>query len=353
MPDSTTENNNGTIQNNKDFLFIYEASMCNPNGDPDQENKPRMDYETNTNLVTDTRLKRYIRDFLKGEEQDIFIDMEGDAKVAMDQKLKKVLFRLFSNEEDFNALIKKDPALEPLKDLRNKSQDNIEELVNKLVNKKTEYKTLNIALLTQLVKEKFIDIRMFGSAFAVDGFNKAFTGAIQMNWGYSLNKVELVDSNSIVTIMNDDSSTFGKDYRVYYSLLAFTGSINKNAAKSTGLTDDDVEKFRSAIWKSIPYQPTRSKINQYPKLYVEITYNEGYSNGHFGDLRNYIAIDYPNQDYKQVRKYEHMTVNYDKFVKLLNDNTGNEKENEKYKKPIASVEIITSSDVKFENSEAE
>jgi len=343
---------NSIIQNNKDFLFIYEASMCNPNGDPDQENKPRMDYDTNTNLVTDTRLKRYIRDFLKAEGQDIFIDMERDAKVAMDQKLKKVLFRLFSNEEDFNDLIQQDDALEPLKDLRNENQDSIEELVNKLVNKKTEYKTLNIALLTLLVKEKFIDIRMFGSAFAVDGFNKAFTGAIQMNWGYSLNKVELVDSNSIVTIMNDDSSTFGKDYRVYYSLLAFSGSINKNAAKSTGLTDDDVEAFRSAIWKSIPYQPTRSKINQYPKLYVEITYNEGYSNGHFGDLRNYITVDYPNQDYKQVRKYEHLTVAYAKLEKLLDDNTGGEKENDKFKKPIKEVKVVTSPDVKFENPES-
>ena len=47
-----------SITNSSDFLFIYEAIQCNPNGDPDQENKPRMDYDTNTNLVTDTRIKR-------------------------------------------------------------------------------------------------------------------------------------------------------------------------------------------------------------------------------------------------------------------------------------------------------
>ena len=27
------------IQNNSDFLFLYEAILSNPNGDPDQENK--------------------------------------------------------------------------------------------------------------------------------------------------------------------------------------------------------------------------------------------------------------------------------------------------------------------------
>ena len=32
-----------TITNNHELLFIYDAKMCNPNGDPDNENKPRMD----------------------------------------------------------------------------------------------------------------------------------------------------------------------------------------------------------------------------------------------------------------------------------------------------------------------
>jgi CRISPR-associated protein Csh2 len=34
-----------SIKNNHEVLFIYDAKMCNPNGDPDDENKPRMDYE--------------------------------------------------------------------------------------------------------------------------------------------------------------------------------------------------------------------------------------------------------------------------------------------------------------------
>ena len=67
-----------SITNSSDFLFVYEAIQCNPNGDPDQENKPRMDYDTKTNLVTDTRLKRFIRDYLKANNEDevVFVDME-------------------------------------------------------------------------------------------------------------------------------------------------------------------------------------------------------------------------------------------------------------------------------------
>ena len=64
------------ITNNSDFLFIYEAIKCNPNGDPDNENKPRMDYDTSTNLVSDIRVKRTMRDYLKTQEK------ESDGKTA-------------------------------------------------------------------------------------------------------------------------------------------------------------------------------------------------------------------------------------------------------------------------------
>ena len=38
-------------------LLVIDVTMSNPNGDPDMENKPRMDYETKTNLVSKYRKK--------------------------------------------------------------------------------------------------------------------------------------------------------------------------------------------------------------------------------------------------------------------------------------------------------
>ena len=55
-----TENEAGRSE----FLFCYDAIMTNPNGDPD-ENRPRIDLVTRRNLVTEFRLKRTIRDYLK------------------------------------------------------------------------------------------------------------------------------------------------------------------------------------------------------------------------------------------------------------------------------------------------
>lgn len=295
------------ITNNSDFLFIYEAINCNPNGDPDQENKPRMDYDTQRNLVTDVRLKRYIRDYLKNENQSVFVDLESDAKVTMETKMDAMVSRLLADESSKNIVF------QDQEDYKNDfdsiiSEKNDDESIFKALKKKKN-NDLNQFILMQLVKESFIDIRMFGSAFAIEGFKKALTGPIQINWGYSLNQVELVKSDSIVTIMNEGESTFGKDYRLYYSLLAFTGTINKNAAKTTKLKNEDLELFRKSLWEAIPSLPTRSKLNQYPKLYLEIVYNDGFNNGYFGDVRDLINVSPKDGlDYKKVRKFSDLNV---------------------------------------------
>ena len=343
------------IKNSSDFLFIYEAIQCNPNGDPDQENKPRMDYDTSTNLVTDTRLKRYIRDYLKEKGYEIFVDFVEDRQVNMGQRIEGIIKKLVEEELLQLESIFKDKSLykllnEIINAAKIKASDKKENYLDVLWNtlttsSKTEkdnlqkdkylkqfygelnkIRTLNLILLVHIVKQKYIDIRLFGSAFAIAGFNHPFTGPIQINWGYSFNKVELMDSSSIVTIMNDDSSTFGKDYRVHYSLLGFNGTINANMAKITGLTDEDVQEFRNSIWEAVPANPTRSKLNQYPKLYVEVVYNEGISNGQFGDLRNMVEVKTREKlTDKQVRRFSDLDFNIEKLIKILNENKGIDK----------------------------
>jgi len=204
------------VRKNSDFLFVYEAINCNPNGDPDMENKPRMDYDTNTNLVTDVRLKRYIRDYLKSMGKEIFVDLDEEQKVSPDTKLKIVINKL--TLDDINELLADYPEeKQQLTDIYNSKGDRtlIEILQGNRSRSGSEQrvstKDLNVLLLQQLVKKQMIDVRMFGSAFAIKEFTKAFTGPIQLTWGYSLNKVKLIETSSIVTIMNDDNSTFCKD----------------------------------------------------------------------------------------------------------------------------------------------
>ena len=47
-----------------DFVYLFDVTDGNPNGDPDAGNLPRVDPETGHGLVTDVCLKRKVRNYI-------------------------------------------------------------------------------------------------------------------------------------------------------------------------------------------------------------------------------------------------------------------------------------------------
>lgn len=259
--------------NNSDILFIYDAKLCNPNGDPDDENKPRMDYTTHRNLVSDVRLKRYIRDYLQDKGKEIFVAKIDDMTVDATKRLKK----LFEQYEEDN---KKKPVD-----------------INQLEDRQIEW----------MLKE-LIDVRMFGATMPIKakegttrGSSNTFTGPIQFNWGYSLNKVDIVESSTITSTFagrGEEYSTMGKDWRVYYSFLSFHGIISGKRAEKTKLSEDDVNLLDDALLKAIPLQATtRSKIGQIPRLLMRVEYKD--ITTFLGDLRRYVKVS-PDENLRDI-----------------------------------------------------
>lgn len=263
-----------SIRNNSEILFIYDARMCNPNGDPDDENKPRMDYNSSRNLVSDVRLKRYIRDYLMDyKNKSIFVSRIDGETVDATNRLKKLIE---NNKEE----IKRE---EELKDLLDKNDKPMEK---------------NLSKHLPWLLSKLTDVRFFGATMPLKseigkGASITFTGPIQFNWGYSLNKVTgPMESNTITSTFagaGEDYSTMGKDYRVDYSLIAFHGIISAKRAEFTKLTDEDINLFDEAMIHAIPLESTtRSKTGQYPLLYIRIEYST--PEFFMGDLRRYVKI---------------------------------------------------------------
>src|SRR5919197_4012805 len=75
-----------TLAKRSEILFFYDCRMSNPNGDPD-ENKPRFDSETNKIYVTEFRLKRTIRKYLKEvmKGHNILLRQEVDEELEKEQ----------------------------------------------------------------------------------------------------------------------------------------------------------------------------------------------------------------------------------------------------------------------------
>jgi CRISPR-associated protein Csh2 len=288
-----------------DILYLYDAKLANPNGDPDEENKPRMDEATGRNLVSDVRLKRYLRDYWietkkeNLEKYDIWVQRLDDENTNDAKGRMAGLINAYNTGQS-----KKLKGSDAVKDI-----DFQQWLLNKL-----------------------LDVRMFGATMPVTQGSGSitFTGPIQFAWGYSLHRVEINSSATITSHFSgrveegkDESGTFGKDWRVLYSLIGFYGIVSRFRADHTNLSSEDIEILDEAMLKAIPYVATsRSKIGQLPRLYLRVEYNENV-NAKLGDMREDIKPTAKQENMQEIlRDINQYTLDVSKLVSRVEQYQG-------------------------------
>jgi len=288
---------NEIIKNRAEIVFLYDVKDANPNGDPLDENKPRIDEETGINIVTDVRLKRTIRDYLK--------DFKG-----YDGKTNKDIFvREIANEKG------------EIQDGKTRAKD-FEE------NKK-------------IVLEKCIDVRLFGAVMplaekakkkkendaekAEEGSKErsiTYTGPVQFRMGRSLHKVEMKHIKGTGAFASKEGSTqktFREEDFLPYSLISFYGIINENAAKHTQLTEEDVNLLLDGMWNGTKNLISRSKAGQMPRLLLKVNYKE--NNYHIGDLDKMIKL-MSEKNEEQIRDISEVTLDASELIETLNKSKG-------------------------------
>lgn len=258
------------VKNRSEILFLYDVKDANPNGDPVDENKPRIDEETGINIVTDVRLKRTIRDYLhEYKGKDVFIREIRDDRGNLKTKEER------------------------LKDFKN----------NPLA-----------------VIENCIDIRLFGATTAVEDKTMVLTGPVQFKYGRSLHRVDLTYVKG-TTVMPSGAErkqgTFTERYILPYSLIAFYGVVNENSAQQQGiqLTEDDVSLMLEGMWNGTKNLISGSKFGQMPRLLMQVTYKEG--NFYIGELDKRISLQ-TNKNEEAIRDISEVKIDITGLIKTLN-----------------------------------
>jgi len=257
------------VKNRSEILFLYDVTDANPNGDPVDENKPRIDEETGINLVTDVRLKRTIRDYLyyyKG--LDVFV--------------------LEIREDDGN--------------LRTKEK------------RLADYKG------NEDIIKKCIDVRLFGATTAVRDKTMTLTGPVQFKYGRSLHRVDMVyvKGTTVMPSQQDrKQGTFTEKYILPYSLIAFYGVINENAAESQGieLTEEDILYLLEGLWNGTKNLISTSKAGQMPRLLIQVVYKE--KNFHMGELDKRIKFVSDKND-EEIRDIKDGKVDITELINAIN-----------------------------------
>jgi len=297
------------MRNRREFLFVYDVSWANPNGDPMDENKPRIDERKGINYVTDTRLKRTIRDQLADMGYEVFI--------------------IQVRKENADLLTKEDIFAE--------YENNYKEVL-----------------------KRCIDIRLFGGTFALNKNAKktknkpkdeekedeeiqsaSFTGPVQFKFGKSLHrvKIELVKGTTVMPSGGGKKQgTMTETYVVPYSLIVFYGIANEKASEQTGLKDEDIDIMLKAMWighKSSTDVISRSKFGHSPRLLIQIAYKEN-TLTQIGELDKLISIK-TNMEDEKIRDIEEVELDLSKLKEKV----------QKYKDKIEHVTFIIDDRVKL------
>lgn len=282
-----------TIVNNRsEIVFLYDIKDANPNGDPMDENKPRIDEETGINIVTDVRLKRTIRDYLNN----------------------------FKNQMIFVKEIEYEPG--KIQDAKMRAEDFLTENGKRLDKKKLSFDQMK-KIVTRNIFKECIDLRLFGATVPIEKSPKeksalTFTGPVQFRFGRSLHKVEIVHikgTGAFASERGKEQKTFREEYILPYSLISFYGIINENIAKTTSLSESDVDLLLDGIWNGTKNLISRSKIGQVSRFLLRVIYKE--KNYHIGDLDKKIALNSEKNDL-QIRDILEVRLDISKLLETLN-----------------------------------
>jgi CRISPR-associated protein Csh2 len=275
-----------------EILFFYETTYSMPNGDP-FTGEQRYDEETKKILVSDVRIKRFIRDyFLESGGYDIYV---------------------FNDRSSVSEGEKMSGAAARMKSLKEKYKDDTSVMVETKKGKK------DVDALK--VMQKCIDVRLFGGISTEEGDAVNLTGPVQFALlNPSLNAVDLrIHQNTSVFSSSVEKSrgAIGTTTVVPYALNQIHGWINPYSAVHTGLKEEDIQLMFQALWNSINNANTRTKQNQNSLLLLQIVYSE--PNKKIYGLDRLIKLNCKKATEEQIRSFEDYTLDFSEFKQAVSD----------------------------------
>jgi CRISPR-associated protein Csd2 len=210
------------IRKRYDLVYLFEVTDGNPNGDPDAGNMPRLDPDTGHGLVTDTCLKRKIRNYVetvKGGQAGYDIYVQEGA----------VLNRRHAGAYEALGLVPRP--------------------------KKLPRSEADAIRLTRWMCATYWDIRSFGAAMSTGVNCGQVRGPVQLGLARSIepiHPIELALTRIAVTSeaqaeAQDDNRTMGRKHIVPYGLYLAHGFVSAKLAERTGFSIADLDLFLEAL----------------------------------------------------------------------------------------------------------
>jgi len=266
-----------------ELLFIWDAKMCNPNGDMSADNAPRFDEVDEKAIVSDVRIKRTIRDDLQYRKNELIF---------------------INNEEIVGKGLTAEKRFQQIKD----DNKGIEDLP---------------------VFLKCIDNRLFGGVAPKSGIQ--LVGTVQFSWTKSMNETETILKSGTGAFVNPSKEekkvaeetgryqkTFRADNYIPYGVFGMYGTINRMQAEKANTSENDVLKMLDSLWMGTKFLNTRSKEGQKPRMLLRVIYKDD-SQYFIGLIDELVTLK--NTDSKMIRNVKDAEFDFSRLINALNKAT--------------------------------
>jgi CRISPR-associated protein Csd2 len=265
-----------------DIALLFDATNCNPNGDPDTGNMPRLQPDTLRGLVTDICLKRKVRNFyarhktngdLMGESDqpeeryNLFIK-EGAVietilnEVPLGERAKEI-FKTY--EIDGNRLTDEDWKKANEKSKKKKDDSEKDETKKSSGKQDRYFSEYRDRAHRDALCNAYFDVRYFGQVVSTEGplkgsFYGQIRGPLQITFAESLDKILQLDfSITRCAVANeaeaekkgDDNRTMGRKHMVPYGLYRCHIHFSPGFAAKTGFTYADLDSLLFALTRCL------------------------------------------------------------------------------------------------------
>jgi len=244
------------IKNRYDFLFLFDVKDGNPNGDPDQDNLPRVDAENQEGLVTDVCIKRKVRNYVE-------LKSEG----------KKNGHLIFIRQGNVLATIIDNAKGKEVKDRQ------------------------------RTLCEDYWDIRAFGGVLSV-GEKGAGTvrGPVQFTFARSEDRIYQAEhsiTRQAVTTKEEAkkqekrefASTMGRKSTVPYGLYRMHGFVSAVDASKTGFSEDDLNLLWEALLNAFEHDRSAARGEMNPRKLIVFKHDSHLGNARAGELFERVVVE--------------------------------------------------------------
>ena len=237
------------LENRYEIIALVQAENCNPNGDPDMDNRPRIDLETGHGVMTDVSFKARIRRVIE--------ELKGDSEHY------QILFK-------DGASINREICAAALK------ANDVDKFTDEMVKKGNP----KVKATTDVITEKYWDARTFGAVLSTGLNGGQVRGPVQISMATSLDPIDIqdititrnsyTDGNGLKSVEefdeldkntpDDKKRTMGNKKFIPYGLYVMKATVSANLANKCGFDKEDFELLLEGITQMYSNDISASKM---------------------------------------------------------------------------------------------